>query len=357
MNRLEDGDFIEGTHRLDNRVIEGHVFTRSDGLKVVLQENKRWVRLSNIKSIRLIENEGLFEPEEAINEIANSMKDEHNISFKKIVDEEKTEDVAKTIGEEAKKITKGNFDEKLAQSQAEKAITTRAAGDAVEDETGGNKDKIEELAQQFQESTKQIKNSLRETLSETLKNELGGDTEIDDIWDDIDEDDIEIPEDKKNEIDELFKTEDLMTKDDIEDVQEDSLDYVDSAFCSIEEEDKKELKRVLMSMIADDQTDCIKYMVDNYELSIDEAEGILDEVYDEFLEDTDPIVEVVEDEVDHAYEDEIDNYEGDDILQHLTDVFEIPQGMAENIVRESKSQPEAILKMAEYTRKQLRSNK
>ena len=256
-----DGQEIEGIFKKNDIIVEGSIFTKNDGTKVILQEGGRWLRLSDLKVIKRV-GELLYE----------SMVDKSRVDAEEIykgldleeVDKKnKNDEVDEAVGERVlqmnDQVKKEDIDSYLP--------TVRSlvhAGQKAESSTGGDEDKLEAFKREFKNDLgNDLKESLRGPIESSLKKELGGMT-YEEMWEEIDENDLpQLSTEKIKDIESDFDIEDLMLDNDIKNTQEDSLRYVDSNFLSISKEEEENLISEILNKITQSEEEIIEWILDN----------------------------------------------------------------------------------------------
>lgn len=193
-----------------------------------------------------------------------------------------------------------------------------------DDSTGGDNDKLEAGLKRYAES------------QESLERELSGHFE--------EGEEIE-------EIESLFQPEDLISQDEEDEAQEIATDYIDEDFCSVPDEIRQDAVNIVIDHIDDEEEDIREFLLSQYEISDDEASDIIIEAYRRYIDD---VIDTDGDEVDIAFEDALDECPDECPLDYLADEFEIPEEAAAEMIRESKTIPNAVLAFADYVRRTLR---
>jgi hypothetical protein len=351
--QVKEGDEVSGFIKGTNQLIEGLVFIRNDNTPVVLKEDRKWVRLSNLEHIKLLQ-------EEVDNDTAREVVDGLISKIDPLQAEKQEDKVKQALGDFIKD------DEDLGISSPEEAdeivndqyVAGMAEAKANEG-TGGNQQKAMDFLKTVEKDG--AEEQLKESLADSLKDALGGES-FDELWDEDDEDDEdEMPEPddyRKKDIEDLFEPGADNSIYDDEEAQEEGKEAEDEDFSSISEEDRIDAIEEIYDRLDSNEEELIDWLLENYEIGKDEAEGILLEAYQKFVDNNSGKSgtlndDTENDEVDAAYEEEIDSYDGDDVLEHLKDTFEIPEEKAKEIIKESHGMPEVILKFADYTRRHL----
>lgn len=363
-----------------DRLVEGRIYLRSDGSRVVLQENGKWIRLQNLQRITL---KGRHLYEDAVAGAMQVAKELYGtLDFNKIT-KDKEEPIKNEVSETLMNDKVNRVSKDDAKRIADETYTEQKASEIANNSTGGDKNKGNSIIEEFKKDPVEqkkvdqnkaddiektpavssgqmqaVKESLREHLTDALAEELGGDVTFDDVWNEEGITDIEDMIRDSNEslgdpTKDILKLEDEMTDRELDDAQDRGETFVDPEFSSISPEDREDLMKNLVERLEEEDSDLIDWMVNDYAITEDEAEKILEEGMREYLNSGKN--DAISDEIDQEYENEIDSYDGDDVLEHLQDVFEVPDDVMVQIVRESRGKEyDAVLRMAEYTKKTLR---
>lgn len=331
---MNDGTAVSARVKSTNKIVEGLLFTRSDGSKVILQESGKWTRLSSCEHMVIRESldddssSGMTEidpekkkkAEEMASGIYNNLSPEVTDKQDERVEEEITEATGEVLEADEDIGLKSGEGEPLAKDQFSVFKMEKAADGA----TGGNVQKAQQVLKKYSESL------------ESLASELGGYTE-----------DLVNDEDEIDEIEDLFDPEDLVTVEEEEIAQEEAPDYVDPDFCSLGDDVREDAIASIMDMLSKEEETIRTHLLDNYEISEDEADEFILEAYSRAIDSGSE-----EDEVDQAYEEAIDECPDPECpLDFLCERFLIPQEDAERMIRESRSTADAVLRFAEYTRR------
>jgi hypothetical protein len=351
-----DGQEVEGLSR--DKLIEGVLYTREDGLRVVLKEDGKWVRLDSLRKVKRIGSKLYEEVLQQATEAAQGLYT--NIDFDKVEKDNKKDEIVGAVRDTLMSDRQNPLKDDDAIKIADDQYAAIKAERAAENGTGGDTQKAQEVLKTYgteQEDSSSLKESLRESLTDALKDELGGVT-IDELWDDEDSIEFEPDPETVKRVDDLIGDNDL-TQEDEDWAQDFVVGFEDPNYKNPTPEMEEDAIQSIFDQLYSNENieeiqDQVKYVLDNWEASPEEAEDIVVAAYERFLDkqiESKEIFKVTADEVDDAYEEEIDSYEGPDLLEHLKDTFEIPEEKATEIVRESRgSVPRAIILMSEYTR-------
>jgi hypothetical protein len=338
-----DGQSISAFVRGTQQLLEGVVHTRSDGIRVLLREDGKFKKLSDLEKIT---RTGTLLHEENVQLLDQQLDGifDDSFNFDEVKKQNKRDVVidagTKVIGqsEEAKK--SGLKDEELHQKVEDKYAANEMKHSEA-NQTGGNDVKAENA---ILDQYKQI----QESMSERLSDELGYDDDEDE-YDSIGDHEA---------VDEFFDDIDPEINAEADDIAtpEEAFDYEDEEYKSTSEETWAEALEAARDKIELNADELVEYLTDHYELSLEDAEKIALEAIQGYISQTDDYD--CSDEVDEEFEAAIDEFEGDeeDVLDHLVDVFEIPESEAERIIVESQGRKgAAILGLAEYVKRSFAS--
>jgi len=355
---MEDGNSVSARIRGSRNRIEGVLYTRTDGTRVILREDGRWTRLSNCEGVVL--REGDFssasvkttvssgqtklapdkkkKADDTTNGIYGKLKPDIIDKNDPKVDDEITTATGEILASDKdlqikKDEGKGIATENLATFRME-----RAAGGA----SGGNRDKAMKALEKYSES-----------MSESLVGNLGGNVS-DDLWNEEgcpnDEYWIDPVVESIPEIDDLFDPEVLIGDCEAEEVIEEAPDYVDPDFRSLGDEAYEDAVETAWRMFDSDSDDdgVRSVLLSQYEIGEDEADGIMMDA----LRRMAPPGE--EDEVEMAFDEALDECpHPEKPLDYLCERFEIPGDDALRMIRSSSGTAETIMKFVDYTRRRL----
>jgi len=347
---MEEGSLVSARIRGTRTVIEGIVARRSDGTRVILKEDGRWTRLSNCEHIVLREGDmmmtssktsvktsssssgskGDSSPDKTIDSILSK------INPKKISD--KNEDkMLDAVGNAAEVI----HSKDLKKGEGKPKAATQWTLKKEVDGTGSNAQKVEKAMADLK-------------IYESLERELGGHVS-DDLWneDGVPQNEYwyDRPEERIEEIEDLFDPEVLMDAREMTEVQTGAPDVVDPDFCSIGPEVYEEAVNDAVMMLESAVDDVVTCLIHNYEIGEDEAERILKDALDRKC----PTVLECEDEVEQAFDEALDECpDPSKPLDYLCEKFDIPEDVAMRIVERSKSTVDSVMGLVDYVRERLR---
>jgi hypothetical protein len=334
-----DGQSVRGKTAND-KLFEGVLYTRTDGVRVVLNEQGKYRKLRDLTGV-VRTGQLLYEDqlEDLTNEI-NGIID--NIDIEKV---EKGGDNAETQVKDSIGDVVFNSDAGKKAAQPEEDVKQLASttydakkAEAEAGETGGDVAKAQNTLKQFAKQITESKKHILEFMSDSLADELGGevegsieseDADVDSFMDEVDPN----VGDNRASDDEAF-------------------DYIDPEYTDLNDEDRERaINDVIENVIDDEADEIVKYLYTNYEMSEDDAQLIACEALERVLKGAD-VSNDINEEVEAEYENAIDEYDGDDdgLLDHLADTFEIPEAAATSMLVECNyNRHDAILKFAEYT--------
>jgi hypothetical protein len=428
---VEVSAFIKNT----NKIWEGMIITRSDGLKVVLNEDKKWKKLSDLEHVKLVEADRFSLEANKIEHTSDLVKQTMNNIKMKDKDGKALEKFGKDKGLKDKavkgltnlaKSTPGIKDKEKANEtdvnqMFDSELTNTAANEAAENTSGGDNAKMEAAKQAMAEVEKQVTETLaelhpllqphlqemtgqifhhcRDYFNNTHDNKktskmlqlygmskvaadkqvaqwekagillgavpvgLHESTDIDDERDSL-RDQFESGKIDEDEYDDAI--DDLDDEDDDEEKSDDktSLNYEDEDYLDVPEDVKTDIISRVKDMLADDQADIEETIKSNFELSDDDADEFIIQAMEEYIDETgieprDSIKDHDEndDEIEKAFEDAIDEYDGPDneLMTHLVTEFEIDGDDAEKIFDEKKGDlTECILAFVDIVKNRLK---
>jgi hypothetical protein len=359
----------------DNLLFEGIIKIRDDGTKVVLNESSNtWKRLRDLEHVRRVGTK-LYEEEEGSGDLANKILSgmtsatEKNGPNNPIV--QNAAKNATHLANQAFKDPKSREKYKTAldlQNEIESTADTLNNPAKAKAVTEINKAVpgllTESINAAINDTWKQIHPSLRLRENEFDENTLDDeDLEIteEDLAKDIDEADIEADIDVASDFDE-----DDLDEKEKEKIREEAADYEDEKPSGVSIDEKDEITEEALLFVDEHYEDLEDYIAENYEVSTEEAKEIalkamrlyMGEESMDAAFDSPPDIEPLQayGEIEKEFESEIDKFEGDngELLDHLVDVFEIPEGKAEEIFEEKNGKlAETILGLIDYVKEKL----
>jgi len=340
-----EGQEVSAFIKNSNKIWEGKIIIRSDGTKVVLNENKSWKKLSDLESVKrtgvlLYEEESLLPDIDNFSDLVNNALKDKKIDPSK-VDSKTLKDFTNSAMDMAEKAGLETPKEDQAEQQATDQI---AAANAInQSDNIGDQAKAAEAREEFEDVKdkileEKIKNSLLELhpiLQPYLReNKL---TERLFMEDELRELGRKVQDPRIVTFDELRS---LGDNAEINDIEYEMENYEDENYLDIDPTLKDEIINRALGFIHDDVDNIAETLKSNYELSDEDAEEFAVCAMEKFLDETDiePRECIEPDEVEDDFEKTIDNYNGpnDELLDYLVVEYEIDPQEAEYIYEEKK---------------------
>ncbi len=330
---FQNGQFLSAYTKNDT-IFEGNVYTRLDGTKVVLNEKKRWLPISELKNIKIIQEAD--EKEQDIQKLVDvdigkcdidKLGALDDLTLNKVGDKREGELIKSGI-----KINKGDYSTRFANSVKANSLAKDANAGNISVSTALEKYKQSKDADIEMRINKTLKESFEDDdlLDSDFDNESYNTTteeEIDDSFDDFDFDDFEASYDE--DVDDI-----------IVDKQEDESFEDDDSFDVFTETTLKERKTPYDKQKDKDYDDALSKLEKNGEELPDseKAKEIEESVEKEFESAFDKFEEsVVRYDESKLYE-FICNEFGYDIEKGITDFQEAILNLEENEVKRRLSE-------------------
>jgi len=306
--------FIKGT----NQIWEGILWTRDDGVRVVLNENGKYKRLSDLDHIKRVGEILTEDLKSAKAATTNLINDTIGKLDPKAVAPKK-DFVVNTV---TNGLSKNPNTKPLTSDQIKTDVVA-----AFEKKENEKNSAIAQSQQQMDRKLAPFQTAAQESV----------DTAAPRIREELDEELLDLIDDPKL----TYEDEDFEEADEEADI------YMNTN--TLSDEDRESALKDIQEMADKSIDEMIDHIKNNYEVSENEAERLVMEVIQ-------PEEVPFNDDVDAAFCEEIDDFDGppEDLLDHLVTTFEIPEGTAETILIESKfNKQNAILRMADWVRKHI----
>ena len=375
---LKEGLEVSAFLKNSDKIWEGIVIERNDGVKVVLNEStNKWKKLSDLDYIKVIgqvlneadTNKPIkltdLTKENSTDEFINSFlnKKDPPKNLKNTTDFlnnpnsiEKAKKVAFSISKNPQ-IKDGpykNEDEaKDAVINSAKKVAAEASGKAT---GGGEQKQADAIKAQLQkqylgETVKTLNRlhpSLQPYLQETKKMSA---TEKLQKHFDKQREEREHKDKLFNEKYPLFTNPEKKEKECGHPVRESNeLDYEDEDYLDVPDDVKKDIMDKCKQLLDDGKDDILDEIKSSFELTDEDAEEFVMKAMTDYLDDQDvkirdSINNIEDEEVEKSFEDSIDKFDGpnDELLDHLVDEYEINPDEAESIWVEKKGNLEECI--------------
>jgi hypothetical protein len=383
---LKEGSRISSFIKNTDKIWEGIVLTRTDGIQTVLNEQTgRWCRISNLEGIKILNEDFTGTVSTSVTDVlSNNSTDNKNIKYPDL----KQNFVQQIVGDDPKKAVL-NAEKVLSNKSAltaggqslftqanttltDKSEAPKNEADATKDfdssmkdiaakakaaETGDPEDGVDQVKKMtgIEESLQQLHPSLQKYLEDVSSDDLYDYMRDNHESGKVDEDSWDIFKDcfdtYKNE-----PKEDKPTKKD-----EKSMNYENDDYLDIPEDIKSDVMADVLKYLGDHEEDIETKIKSDYELSDSDAEEFVIKGMELFIstvetEPKDSIDSITNSEVEKSFEDAIDKYDGpeDGILDYLSDTYEIEPGEAQKIVEKTKGNlMETISCFVDYVKNKL----
>jgi hypothetical protein len=361
---MQISSFIKNT----DRIWEGILIIRSDGIKTVLNEQTgRWRRLTDLDNIKILNEDFTTISSGSSTSMIGNPSDNKKIKY----DDLKNNFAQEIVGDDPVKavqnaesvlsnksalslggknlFTQANttLDDKSEAPENEETATKdfndsmkNIAAEAESAKTGDPNDGIEEIKKlsNIQETYKLLHPSLQKFLEN-------------------DNDDLEYNISKESL--DLIQNHLFENKEEKPSKTEKSIKYEDDDYLDLPEEVKSEVMKDILSYLKNKEEDIENKIKKQYELSDSDAEEFVIQGMELYLKnsDVDPKDSIKDIEVEKSFEDTIDNYDGpeDEMLDYLADTYEIEAGEAEKIIEKTQGNlTETIFAFVSYVKNKLK---
>jgi hypothetical protein len=371
--------FIKDT----DKIWEGIIVTRSDNIKVVLnEETGRWKRLSDLDNIKILTEDFASLPS------GSGMPSIDTVENKKIkYNDIKKNFVSDIVGDDPKKAVQNAesvLSNKSAISAGGQALFQKAqsaddkdlapknqdeatdqfntevqniAGQAAAAQTGNPEDGMEEV-KQLAGIKEQLHPSLRKYF-ETEFDEEGVCGDFEQLEYESDDGGWEVYRGDKYLGWVKNKGDIPDEKNDHPPEEESDMTYEDENYLDIPDDVKKDIMDDIQDLLRKKEIDIEDRIKSNYELSDRDAEEFVAQGMKDFLATNDvEVKDSIKDEVEKSFEDTIDNFKGkpNDLICHLADVYEIGEDEAEKIVEKTQGKvSEIVFEFVKVVKSRLRA--
>jgi hypothetical protein len=353
-NFFTEGVMISSFVKNSDRIWEGILITRTDGIKTVLNEQSgRWKKLSDLDNIKIL-TEDFTTLTGSISSAIGDVSNNENLTYsdlrskfsKDIVGEDVVraqQNAEKILGNKsalaagAQELLKKANTELTDKSQAPENEATAARdfnedmkqilGDTEAAKKNDNEEGFKKV-QQAASINEQFHPSLQKYLNSMTSEQWYGNK--------------------------LYESQDT----------EYEMNYEDDDYLDIPEEIKSDIIADIIELLKKNEENIEDKIKNNYEISDSDAEEFIVKAMEMYLKNTDitpkdSIQNITDDEVEKSFEKSIDDYEGPEngLLDYLADTYEIDTSEAEKIFEENEGKlTETILGFVKFIKNKLRED-
>jgi len=384
---FEDGIIISSFIKDSDRIWEGILVTRTDGIKTVFNEQTgRWKKLSDLDNIKILTEADLTNTKVPIGNPSNkerSWLDIKNQFSGDLLGKKPDENLTKIVSNEAGQKEIGAEAEKQVRSLSskQKSIAPKdkdgMKNEIVDQMKQSVADRLKAKGQDYESIMKRIKKlfGIRENIDQfhpSLRKYLEHDgTDYDDLYYDDDDDDDDRLYWKESELElgkdaplhKAKKEDDLIdTTDEEDEINKKSMKYEDKDYLDIPDEVKSCVMADIIELLKKNEENIEEIIKSQYEISDSDAEEFIIEAMERYLKNSDikpknSIKDITDEEIEKSLENSIDKYDGPEngLLDHLVLTYEIDPGEAIKIVEKTKGNlTETIYSFLELIKNKLR---
>lgn len=172
---FQNGQYISA-YTENDKIFEGKIYTREDGTQVALNEDKKWIPVSKLKLIRVVESEN---DDNDIGSLVNNDFEEHDLDIDKLSSLEDTK-LEKVGDDREKELVSSGI--KLNPGEYKDAFVSKVKSEKIaKDANAGNISVTKALEKYKQSKDADIKMRVEKSLKESFNDNS---IELDDILDD-----------------------------------------------------------------------------------------------------------------------------------------------------------------------------